>query len=213
MFEKRIVIDCRGHLLGRLASVIAKELLNGQKIVCVRCEEINVSGSFARNKVKYLAFLRKRMNVNPKKGPIHFRAPSKILWRTIRGMLPHKTPRGAHALSRLTTYEGVPPPFDRRKRVVVPQALRVLRLAPGRSFILLKRLSTEFGWKHSQVIDRLEAKRKLKAKRWYLKTKALTSLRKKTVATTQNLLSKKRATFGETQSIADVLTKNGYRAN
>lgn len=35
--------------------------------------------------VKYLAFLRKRMNTNPSRGPYHFRAPSKIFWRTVRG--------------------------------------------------------------------------------------------------------------------------------
>ena len=29
MFEKIIVIDCKNHLLGRLASIIAKELLGG----------------------------------------------------------------------------------------------------------------------------------------------------------------------------------------
>ena len=29
MFEKEVVIDGRGHLVGRLASKIAKELLNG----------------------------------------------------------------------------------------------------------------------------------------------------------------------------------------
>jgi hypothetical protein len=40
-----IVIDGRGHLLGRLASVIAKELLNGTHIHLVRAEEINISGS------------------------------------------------------------------------------------------------------------------------------------------------------------------------
>lgn len=45
MFEKVVVIDCRGHLMGRLASVIAKQLLTGQKIVCVRTEQINISGS------------------------------------------------------------------------------------------------------------------------------------------------------------------------
>ena len=47
-----IVIDGKGHLLGRLASIIAKQILNGQKIVVVRCEEINISGSFFRNKVR-----------------------------------------------------------------------------------------------------------------------------------------------------------------
>jgi large subunit ribosomal protein L13Ae len=29
MFEKKVVIDGKGHLLGRLASLVAKELLNG----------------------------------------------------------------------------------------------------------------------------------------------------------------------------------------
>ena len=45
MFEKQIVIDGKGHLLGRLASVVAKELLNGQCIVVVRSEQIFVTGS------------------------------------------------------------------------------------------------------------------------------------------------------------------------
>jgi large subunit ribosomal protein L13Ae len=29
MFEKEIIVDGRGHLLGRLASIVAKELLSG----------------------------------------------------------------------------------------------------------------------------------------------------------------------------------------
>lgn len=40
-----IVIDGKGHLFGRLASVVAKQLLSGKKIVVVRCEEIVISGS------------------------------------------------------------------------------------------------------------------------------------------------------------------------
>jgi large subunit ribosomal protein L13Ae len=44
------VIDGKGHLLGRLASIVAKQLLNGQKIVVVRCEALNISGEFFRAK-------------------------------------------------------------------------------------------------------------------------------------------------------------------
>lgn len=51
-----IVIDGKGHLLGRLASIISKQILSGQKIVVVRCEEINTSGSFFRNKVLHSRF-------------------------------------------------------------------------------------------------------------------------------------------------------------
>jgi len=125
-------------------------------------------------------------------------------------MLPHKTSRGAHALARLQTYEGVPPPYDRRKRVVVPQALRVLRLAPGRSFCLLKRLSVEFGWKHSKIINHLEGKRKLKAKKWYLKSRALAGQRKQALKKVEKNLTSKRVTFGN-KSISDLLSKGGYK--
>ena len=82
---KRVVVDARHHMLGRLASIVAKELLNGQKVVVVRCEEICISGGLVRQKMKYMRFLRKRMNTKPSHGPIHFRAPSKIFWRTVRG--------------------------------------------------------------------------------------------------------------------------------
>jgi ribosomal protein L13 len=40
-----VIVDGKGHLLGRLASVVAKQILNGQKIVVVRCEQILMSGS------------------------------------------------------------------------------------------------------------------------------------------------------------------------
>jgi hypothetical protein len=77
-----------------------------------------------------------------------------MFWRTVRGMIPHKTPRGAAALERLKTFEGVPPPYDKKKRVVVPQALRVLRLKPGRKYCTVGRLGHEFGWKYQDVVAR-----------------------------------------------------------
>jgi hypothetical protein len=40
-----VVIDGKGHLLGRLASIVAKQLLFGKKVVVVRCEAMIISGS------------------------------------------------------------------------------------------------------------------------------------------------------------------------
>ncbi|KAL3283505.1 hypothetical protein HHI36_006644 [Cryptolaemus montrouzieri] len=161
--EKAIIIDGRGHLLGRLAAIVAKTLLEGNRVVIVRCEQLNISGKFQRNKLKFLSFLRKRCNVNPARGPFHFRAPSRIFWKTVRGMLPHKTERGKQALRRLKAYEGIPPPYDRRKRVVVPGALRVICLKPGRKYCHVGRLSNEVGWKYQSVVRTLESKRKVRA--------------------------------------------------
>ncbi|WOL01912.1 60S ribosomal protein L13a-4 [Canna indica] len=185
---RRVVVDARHHMLGRLASILAKELLNGQRVVVVRCEEICLSGGLVRQKMKYLRFLRKRMNTKPSHGPIHFRAPSKILWRTIRGMIPHKTKRGAAALARLKAYEGVPPPYDKTKKMVIPDALKVLRLQPGHKYCLLGRLSSEVGWNHYDTVKELEEKRKERAKVAYERRKQLTKLRLKAEKTVQEKL-------------------------
>ena len=121
--------------------------------------------------VKYLNFLRKRCNVNPKRGAFHHRSPSKIFMRTVRGMLPHKTSRGDAALMKLRAVEGVPPPLDKMKRMVVPSALRVVRLNPRRRYCSVGRLSHEVGWKYQNVIETLELRRKAKGSLRHAKKK------------------------------------------
>jgi large subunit ribosomal protein L13Ae len=39
--------------------------------------------------VIYGKFLIHRGNTNPTRGPNHYRSPSRILWRTVRGMMNH----------------------------------------------------------------------------------------------------------------------------
>ena len=166
------VVDGKGHLLGRLASIVAKQLLNGKKVVVVRTEQIVISGSIKRNKVRYAQFVQKRTNTNPRRGPFHFRSPARIFWRTLRGMLPHKTVRGQLALGRLATYEGIPEPYDKQKRLVVPDALKVLRMRADRNFCLLGELSKEVGWGYTDLVAKLEATRKAKEQAFYQTKKA-----------------------------------------
>lgn len=215
------VIDGRDHLLGRLCSVVAKELLAGQKIVIVRCDEMCISGSrklfhaqdvcsfhrslikiiaVVRNRVKYAQFRRKHMNTNPRKGPFHFKSPAMMVWRTIRGMVHQKTPRGQEALKRLSTFEGIPEPYDKQKRVVVPAALRVMRLKPGRDYTVIGVLADSVGWKHKDLLERLEGKRKAEAKEFYEKKKEKATKRKKA----------EEAAAGELAKVNEVLAASGY---
>jgi len=199
MPEKPVIVDCRAHLLGRLAGHLAKELLNGRKIVCVRTEDINISGSLFRNQLKFKLFLQKRMNTNPRRGPYHYRHPSRILWRTVRGMIPHKTHKGALALARLKVFEGVPHPFDKLKRVVVPGALRNLRLKPGRKYCRLGDLAGQVGWGHNELIKKLEHKRKVRGAAFHEKKNALNNLKTKAIASAKAQLApiaKELATLG-----------------
>lgn len=169
MFKKEIVVDGRGHLMGRLASVVAKQLLEGQAVTVVRCEELNVTGTMPKNRLKYMAYLRKRMNSNPKRGPFHYRAPSMIFFKALRGMIPRKIARGQAALALLKTFDGCPHPYDTKKKMVVPQALRVLKLKNDGKFIVLGDLAQKIGWGKKELIGRLEDKRKERAQEWYQK--------------------------------------------
>jgi large subunit ribosomal protein L13Ae len=167
-----VIIDGRGHLLGRLASIVAKQLLQGQHVVVVRAEGIVISGSMVRAQQKYDFFKRLRMNTKPSHGPFHYASPSRMLWRTVRGMVPYKTKRGAAAFERFKSYEGIPPPYDKCKRAVVPEALKVLRLGAGHKYCVLGDLSHRVGWKHQATVKSLEAKREAKASEYWAAKKA-----------------------------------------
>lgn len=167
MFEKEIIIDGRNHLLGRLASIVAKELLNGQRVVVVRCEQILRSGSLFRNKLKRQEQMHHRCNTNPRRTATHWRAPSRIFWKVLRGMVPHKTSRGAAAMGRLKVFEGIPFPYDQKKRMVIPQALKVLRMKAHRKFCVLGDLAEQTGWNKKEIVTKLEEKRKVKSAKFH----------------------------------------------
>ena len=200
MLEKTIVVDGRDHLLGRLASVVAKELLSGQKVVIVRCDEVVISGSLTRNKVKYAQVRKKRMNTNPGKGPFHYKSPARMVWRTIRGMVHQKSARGQEAISRLSTFEGIPSPYDTTKRTVIPAALRVLRLKSVREYTVLGVLADAVGWKHKALLKTLEDKRKAESKEFYEKKKADAALKAKAI----------EAAGDELKKVNDELAGYGY---
>ncbi len=111
MAERRVrVIDGTGHVAGRLASIIAKRLLNGETIVVVNAEKIVITGKKNRVLGKFLKRISEwRTYYNPeKRGPKYPKTPDRIFKRMVRGMLPHKKPRGREALRRLRVYVGVP---------------------------------------------------------------------------------------------------------
>ena len=180
MFDKTIIIDGKDHLLGRLASVVAKQLLLGQRVVVVRTEKIMISGSMFRNMYRLRGFMGKTRSANPSRGHIHYHNPARIFWRTVRGMTPHKTARGAAALGRLKTFEGVPHPYDEKKRMLVPEALKVLRVKNFRKVTVLGDLAERFGWTRKVIVDKLEEKRKERSGKHYQTTlKRVESAKKK----------------------------------
>ena len=160
MFEKEILIDAKGHLMGRLASVVAKLILQGRRVVIVRSEKLVLSGSLYNRRVEYLEFKNRNSNTNPRHGgAIHWKSPSMLFFKAVRGMTPHKTKKGAACLQKLKVFEGCPYPYSHKKKQNVPRALKVVRLKNGRKNCLLGDLCTSIGWNKAGVVEKLEKKR------------------------------------------------------
>ena len=137
-----IVIDGDGLILGRLASITAKKLLEGETIHIVNAENIMVSG---RREMVLSEYLEKRRKGSKEKGPFYPKRPDMIVKRTVRGMLPYKQARGREALSRLRVYVGVPRELEDVERELV-SSVGVERLSNAR-YVKLSEISRFIGGK------------------------------------------------------------------
>jgi large subunit ribosomal protein L13Ae len=146
--------------------------------------------------------LRKTQISNPRRGPFHHRSPANIFLRKVRGMLPYKTRRGMEALERIQVYEGVPALSQKKKRAVVPDAMRVVVLKPDSPYTRLGDLAQKFGWKYASVVAEQEAQRKKEGVAYYKKALAKKNLWKKA--------EQKAAASNDYKNVVSELAKYGY---
>ncbi|KON29678.1 hypothetical protein AC482_05865 [miscellaneous Crenarchaeota group-15 archaeon DG-45] len=137
----RTVIDAEGLILGRMASVVAQRLLEGERIEIVNSEVAVVSG-------KRLQVIRARKEFlqmgGRGRGPTHWRRPNMIVRRAIRGMLPYRKARGREAFKRVRAHIGVPKDLAEAKKETIPEA-HVSRL--GGRYITVGEIAANIGWK------------------------------------------------------------------
>lgn len=114
-----MIVDAKNAILGRLSSFIAKQLLLGNKIDVVNCEEAVVSG---KKQAVFKNYIRRIDRKAPGKGPYVYRRPDMFVRRTIRGMLPFKRARGREAFKNVKCYVGLPENLRNEKAVVLNAA-------------------------------------------------------------------------------------------
>jgi large subunit ribosomal protein L13 len=137
------IIDATGLILGRMASTIAKQLLQGETVIVVNAEKAAISG-------KRQTILKKSQNFlevgHFRKGPYHHRRPDRIVKRTIRGMLPRKKPKGQQAYKRLKVFLQLPEEFEEKELQTIPQASVEDLKCP---YITVGELAKGIGWSSS----------------------------------------------------------------
>jgi len=134
------IINADGLIIGRMASIIAKRLLNGEEIVIVNAENAVLSGK-RKSKVKEA---KEFLEVgSPEKGPFHYRRPDRIVRRTVRGMLPYKQPKGKQAYKRLKVFIGIPAELKDQKMETLVHAQARKLTCP---YFTVGELAKEIGW-------------------------------------------------------------------
>ena len=103
------IVDATGTSAGRLATYVAKRLLNGEEVHIVNSESATVSGSLESVMERYHF---KRDVGTTKTGPFYPRVPHMMMKRTVRGMLNYQElPSHRAAYKRLKCHIGVPDEF------------------------------------------------------------------------------------------------------
>ena len=134
-----IIVDAKGLILGRLASNVAKLLLQGETVIILNAEKAAISGKKQQIVQEAKAFLEVG---HPRKGPLHPRRPDKIVSRTVRGMLPRRKPKGVAAYKRLRVYLGAPLEFEDKKIQTISEASADKLKSP---YITVGELAKEIG--------------------------------------------------------------------
>ena len=103
-FDPDVVVDARDCILGRVASQVAERAMDGERIAVVNVERAVVTGSHE----DVMSTYRKRLELGSDRGPAYPKRPDGIFKRAVRGMVPHKTERGARAIENVRVYVGDP---------------------------------------------------------------------------------------------------------
>ncbi len=134
------ILDAKDMKLGRFASILAKRLLMGEKIVVVNAEQAVIVGSRDNIFSEYKEMHDKGHRYT---GPFFPKVPHLIFKRTVRGMLPKQNKRGKEALGRLIVHIGVP---DNLKELKI-ESLPECKVSPEKQkFVRLGEVSRHLGW-------------------------------------------------------------------
>jgi len=138
-------IDATEMVLGRMSSIVAKMLLNGEEIVILNAENTAIVGK--KHEI-YRRYDHKRTlgdGNNSRKGPFYPRMPDMIVKRTVRGMLPrNNSSRGRDALKRLKVHIGTPSEFKKVKLTDINARVEGIE---GTTYITVGDLSRHMGAK------------------------------------------------------------------
>lgn len=136
-----MIINAESLILGRMATVVAKQALQGEKIDVINVEKAVVTGKPTEIVEKYKQKFERGHALD---GPFFPRHPEKLVKRTIRGMLPYKQEKGKKAFKNIKCYIGVPKELEGKKAETIEKAN--VKNIKKTKHLTIKGISKQLGW-------------------------------------------------------------------
>ncbi len=136
-----MVIDAKGLVAGRIATKVAKSLINGESVIVLNAQDAVMTGT--RNSIieKFKRRVDAAVKSNPHYGPKYARIPDRMFRRMVRNMLPTTKRAKERLIKKLSVYNSVPAELAKEKAVT----FEMFKCNERHAFMTFKEIALELG--------------------------------------------------------------------
>lgn len=113
-----MIVDAKDNVAGRLASKVAKAIINGERVTVINSQELVMVGNKKSILEKFTTRVDGAVKSNPHYGPKYDRIPSKIFRRMVRNMLPTKKRAKERIIKQLRVFNTTAKGIDSKEAII-----------------------------------------------------------------------------------------------
>ncbi|MDD2531182.1 MAG: 50S ribosomal protein L13 [Candidatus ainarchaeum sp.] len=113
-----MIVDAKDNVAGRLASKVAKAIINGERVTVINSQDLVIVGNKKSILEKFTTRVDGAVKSNPHYGPKYDRIPSKIFRRMVRNMLPTKKRAKERIIKQLRVFNTTAKGIDSKEAII-----------------------------------------------------------------------------------------------
>ncbi|HPM85531.1 MAG: 50S ribosomal protein L13 [archaeon] len=113
-----MIVDAKDNVAGRLASKVAKAIINGERVTVINSQDLVMVGNKKSILEKFTTRVDGAVKSNPHYGPKYDRIPSKIFRRMVRNMLPTKKRAKERIIKQLRVFNTTAKGIDSKEAII-----------------------------------------------------------------------------------------------
>ncbi|MCX6803440.1 MAG: 50S ribosomal protein L13 [Candidatus Diapherotrites archaeon] len=138
-----MIVNVKGLIAGRVATKIAKAIINGEKVIVLKAQDLIITGNKDNIIEKFKVRVNAAVKSNPNYGPKYSRIPSRMFRKMVRSMLPTKQNTKDTMIKSLMVYNETPAEFAHEKAITYEE----FKFNERNNAMTLKEIAEQLGGK------------------------------------------------------------------